>query len=345
MNLIGDHTDYQDGFCLPMAIDREVRVSFRARDDGVVSVDSQAAGNRAAGPATGEGWGLADSPEWARTVAAVLRVLGERGRPPVGFDARVDSTVPLGAGLSSSAAFEVAVAIAAARAAGFELVGNELARAAQASEHRASGMPCGVMDQMAAVHGRAGHALALDCRSLDYDLVALPPAVAVLVVHSGLTRRLETSEYAARRAACERAAGALGVAALRDVTYEQVAGDPVARHVVSENARVLQFVASLREGDLARCGALMRESHASLRDDSRVSTPELDLLVDLADTAGAYGARLTGAGFGGCIVALTPAARAEPVAAEIVANYRAATGLAPTALLVHASDGAGVVAE
>jgi galactokinase len=199
------------------------------------------------------------------------------------------------------------------------------------------------MDQMASVFGVRGHALLLDCRSLRVDPIALPDAVEVIVVHSGVERALSGSAYAARRHACEAAAQRLSVTALRDATIEQVATDPYARHVVSENARVLDFVAALRAGQLDELGRLMGASHASLRDDFQVSTPELDALVELLCGAGAFGARLTGAGFGGCVVALFPAGAGVDGAASVADHYRARTGLVATPYLVHAVGGAGLV--
>ena len=186
---------------------------------------------------------------------------------------------------------------------------------------------------MASVFGRADHALLLDCRTSTVSPVALPRSVSIVVVHSGLPRRLAASAYADRRAACEAAARRLGVPALRDAAPAQVADDPIARHVVSENARVLQFVDALRAGDIGSCGRLMVESHASLRDDFAVSTPELDRLVELALEHGAVGARLTGAGFGGCIVALVEPRRAETFAAGVADRYRAETGVRTHRLL------------
>jgi galactokinase len=344
VNLIGDHTDYQDGLCLPVAIDREVQVEAVARDDLRVHAVSSAVDGAVDVRADGEASIDDVVPVWGRTVAAVLQGLARRGRPPVGFDATVRSTVPVGSGLSSSAAFEVAFALVAATLAGWGIDGTDLAVVAQHAEHLATGVPCGVMDQMTAVHGRAGHALLLDCRSLDVTPVPLPSDAGVLVVHSGLSRRLAASEYAQRRRACEDAAARLGVAMLRDASATQVADLPIARHVVTENERVLAFVDALQRGDLDGCGRLMLASHASLRDDFRVSTPELDLLVELAMRNGALGARLTGAGFGGCIVALTDAAAGDAIAETVAAEYVAATGLAPTAFLVHAVGGAGLVA-
>ena len=336
VNLIGDHTDYQGGLCLPIAIDREVRVEFEPRSDGQVVVTSDRAEGVVDVPADGTAEPSGVEPPWGRTVAAILRVLARLGRTPVGLDARVTSTVPLGSGLSSSAAFEVAFALACNTVAGFDLAGRDLALAAQAAEQLASGVPCGVMDQMASVFGRAGHALLLDCRSLDIEPVPIPDEAVITVVHSGLPRRLVDSAYAQRRAACEAAAARLGLETLRDASRQQVADDPIARHVVSENARVVAFVEALRAHDLAAAGTQMLASHASLRDDFEVSTPELDLLVDLATEHGASGARLTGAGFGGCIVALGR----EELPSTVAERYHSSTGLTAAQFPVHACDGA-----
>ena len=313
VNLIGDHTDYQDGFCLPMAIDREVVVRSTPRADGMVVVRSDALAGIVEMPADGYEDPRHVEPKWGRAVAAVLRLLAHTDPPPVGFDAEVTTTVPVGSGLSSSAAFAVAIALTESTLAGLESAPRSIARIAQAAETAATRVPCGIMDQTACVFGKAGHALLLDCRSLDIDFVALPASVAVAVVHSGVARRLEDSAYAQRRAACEAAARRIGVASLRDATPESVTDDPVARHVVSENGRVLAFVDALRAGELDRCGELMLASHASLRDDFRVSTPELDALVGALVDAGAHGARLTGAGFGGCVVALVDADEVDDV--------------------------------
>jgi galactokinase len=336
VNLIGDHTDYQGGFCLPIAIDRDVLIAFRPRTDGRVLVRSLDLDRSVDLPAT--------SPvdAWARPVAETLAWLSERSGADVpGFDAAISSTVPIGAGLSSSAAFEVALTIVAASVAGVMLEATEVALAAQEIELRASGVPCGVMDQLASVAGRRDHALLLDCRALAVTPVPIPSELGVLVVHSGLPRRLADSAYAERRAACEAAAARLGVRSLRDATLEHAADDRLARHVVSENARVLAFADALRAGDSAGAGSLMRESHASLRDDFTVSTPELDRLVDASDDAGAFGARLTGAGFGGCIVALVERERLAAVATVVTERYRAATQLDAQAFPVRAVDGAG----
>jgi galactokinase len=338
VNLIGDHTDYQGGFCLPVAIDRDVLVAFRSRVDATVRVRSLDLDASVVLPSA------RSIPPWARPLVETLTLLSERvGARDAGFDAAITSTVPIGSGLSSSAAFEVALTIVAASVAGIELSGIEIAIAAQEIERRATGVPCGVMDQVASVAGRRDHALLLDCRALTVAPVPLPRAAAVLVVHSGLPRALATSAYAERRAACEASAARLHLASLRDATPEQVADDPFARHVVGENARVLAFADALRTGDLARAGELMVESHESLRDDFDVSTPELDLLVAASVDAGAFGARLTGAGFGGCIVALAELEGVEAVARSVTERYRSATALEPHAFTVRAVDGAGFV--
>ncbi|MGZ4354135.1 MAG: galactokinase, partial [Gaiellaceae bacterium] len=250
VNLIGDHTDYNGGFVLPIAIDLECVVRARRTGDGVVRVRSRELGDAVELPADGSADPAAVRPPWGRYVAGVLRVLAERGRPPVGLDAALSSSVPVGAGLSSSAATEVAVALAACDVAGFELPPLELALACQEAEHVATGVPCGIMDQLTSVAGRRGCALLIDCRSYEVEPVPLPEELAVLVVHSGLPRALAESAYAERRAACEAAAARLGVQSLRDATAEQVAADPRARHVVSENERVLAAADALRAGDV-----------------------------------------------------------------------------------------------
>ena len=337
VNLIGEHTDYQDGFCLPMAIDRDVLVAWTPRTDGRIRVRSVDFDDVAEFEPGHDAAAL--SPSWARPAAGMAATIGlARG---VGIDAAVASTVPIGAGLSSSAAFEVAIGIALGAANDSPVIGDELALAAQRAEHLATGVPCGVMDQMASVRGRAGHALLLDCRSLSVTPVAMPADLAVVVVHCGVARTLVGSEYAERRAAVEAAARRLGVATLRDAFPESIGDDPFARHVVSENRRTLMFVAALRRGRIAELGEHLVASHASLRDDFGVSTPALDVLVDALVEAGAIGARLTGAGFGGCAVALTPAAEAEAIAERACERYRARTGHEPDPFVVRACDGAG----
>jgi galactokinase len=351
VNLIGDHTDYQEGLCLPIAINRDVLIGFRPRADGRVHVRSLDLDAEAALPAP-------EVPPWARPIAETVALISTRSAaistrsaaistrsagPFPGFDAAITSTVPIGSGLSSSAAFAVALGIVTARVGGVALAPTDLALLAQEVEQRATGVPCGVMDQLASVGGLADCALLLDCRTLEVTPVPIPAAVGILVVHSGLERRLATSAYAERRSACEDAARRVGVPTLRDANIEQVADDPIARHVVTENARVAAFAAAFAHNDIATAGELMLASHRSLRDDFEVSTPELDLLVDLSVDAGAYGARLTGAGFGGCIVALVNRETLDEVAAAVTDRYRSETGRVPNAFAVTAVGGAGLV--
>jgi galactokinase len=338
VNLIGDHTDYNDGFVLPIAIDRECVVS--ALPAVTIRVESVELGESIELPADGGEVESIDS-VWGRLVAAVAQELSALGRPPVGMDAVVTSDVPIGAGLSSSAAFEVACAVSLAGVAGWDADPAALAVACRNAEERATGVPCGVMDQLIALTGQEGCAQLIDCRTLETKAVRLPERMRVLVVHSGQERTLAASAYEKRRRACEALASRLGVPALRDATLAQVVDEPLGRHVVTENARVLESVRALERGDLGELGRLMRASHQSLRDDYRVSTPELDALVDSLVEAGALGARLTGAGFGGAAVAVCDAGDVSAVGEAAMSRYRAATGLEPQAFTCRAVDGAG----
>lgn len=313
VNLIGDHTDYTGGFVLPMALDRATTVELRrhGRVVEMVSTDSPDAVlvelslDPAEAPRT---------PGWGRYVAGVVAAL----RPPQGGSGVVSTTVPIGAGLSSSSALTVAMALAL----GFSGPARELARACQRAEQLGSGVPGGIMDQLCSAAAVEGAALLVDCESLDLRPVPLPARAEVLVAHSGTERALVGSAYAERRADCDRAAALLGPLRDASVASAEALADPLlvrrARHVVTENGRVLECAAALEAGDLAGAGRLMSDSHRSLRDDFDVSTPELDHLVAaLEATPGVHGARLTGAGFGGCVVALADAGtleRLDPVA-------------------------------
>ena len=307
VNLIGDHTDYTGGLVLPMAIDLATTVTGEPGGEAVV-LSSADEGGEAVVPLD-----VVDpsavSPPWARYVAGVVAVL----RPAAGLRGSVSTTLPLGAGLSSSAALEVAVALAL----GFEGTPLELARLCQSAEQVASGVPCGIMDQLASAAGVEGHALLIDCTSLDVTAVRVPDGIDVWVVHSGVQRGLAGSAYADRRAECEEAAARIGPLRSASVREASSLSDPNlrrrARHVVSENERVRAFADALARGEIEALGPLMAESHASLRDDFEVSVPALDDLVsELAAVPGVIGARLTGAGFGGCVVALAHAGTALP---------------------------------
>ncbi len=344
VNLIGDHTDYNDGFCLPLAIDRECVVQGERAGDGRVRLRSAQVPDPVDVAADGSDDPATVEPAWGRFVAGVVRALADRGVSPRGFEGTVSSSVPTGSGLSSSTALSVALTLALGAAARTTFTDRrDVARISLAGEIAATGVPGGIMDQLSSLFGVAGQALLLDCRTLDVTPVPLPRTHAVLVVHSGVPRTLAGSAYAERRAACDAAAKLLGLASLRDAAPEQVAGDPIARHVVSENQRVLDFAVALREGDVNALGPLLLASHASLRDEYAVSTPELDLLVELLVEQGAIGARLTGAGFGGCVVALVQRNHADDCAVKTVTEYRSRTGLEPDAFVVRAVDGAGPV--
>jgi galactokinase len=338
VNLIGDHTDYNEGFVLPVAIDRDCVVAARPAE--TIRVKSLDLGESIELPPDGSE--LEDVRRgWGRLVAAVADELALLGRPRVGMKAVIASDVPIGAGLSSSAAFEVACALSLAAVADWHVAPAALAEACRTAEERATGVPCGIMDQLIAMSGREGCAHLIDCRTRETRAVPLPPRMGLLVVHSGQERTLATSAYAERRRACEALARKLGIPALRDATLEQVANDPLGRHVVTENARVLEATNALEDDDLEALGRLMSASHESLRDDYRVSTPELDALVDALVEGGAVGARLTGAGFGGAVVAVCDAEAVAAVVEAALTRYRAETGLEPQAFTCRAVEGAG----
>ena len=343
VNLIGDHTDYAEGFVLPMAIDRECLVGLRRTDDGRVRARSLELTGEVDIAADGSDDARTVEPHWGGFVAGAVQSLAARGATLPGLELAISSTVPAGSGLSSSSALSVALTLALADTAGLELPADEVARSALDAEIRATGVPGGLMDQLTSVHGVADHALLIDCRTLAVDPIPMPGELTVLVVHSGVARTLAGSAYAERRGATERAAARLGIATLRDATLAEVHDDPFARHVVTENGRVLAFAAALRGNDVDALGPLLLASHASLRDDFAVSTPELDLLVDAFVASGALGARLTGAGFGGCVVGLALASDAPRVLDQTVERYRSASGQEPSAFVVQAVAGAGRV--
>jgi galactokinase len=342
VNLMGDHTDYNEGFCLPMALGQECVVTASpASGDEIVARSRQLEGEVVVAT-DGTTDPRTEEPDWGGLVAGVVRALAARAGgalPPATLV--VDSSVPVGSGLSSSSAMSVALTLALADAAGLAIEPLELAQLARAAEVASTGVEIGLMDQLASVFGHHGHALLIDCRDDTVQPVPIAPDVALLVVHCGLPRTVADSEYAARRAECEAIAGRLGVPSLRDVTAQQVVDEPLARHVVSENARVHETAAALADGDLARLGPLLLASHASLRDDYGVSTRELDVLVDVLADAGAAGARLTGAGFGGCVVAVTRVDTAGAVLGAATARYERETGIEPWGIVATSARGAG----
>lgn len=358
VNLIGDHTDYNDGFVLPMTIDRAVYVALRRREDRSVQLLSLNYGERLSYRLDARPDVAASS--WASYVTGVVEELRVRDVVSSGFDAVLYGDVPLGAGLSSSAALEVAVVVGVPTLFGRALEPVAAARLCQYVEHTYAGVRCGIMDQFASRLGRQAHALFLDCRTLDFDHVPLALDDHVFVViDSKASRGLVGSRYNERRAECEAGVAAFqridpSITALRDVSvdfmdrHESVLPDPVrrrCRHVVTENQRVLDARAALSAGALSRFGALMTQSHVSLRDLYEVSSPQLDLLVDTALLVdGVLGARLTGAGFGGCTVNLVHRAAVPLLKARIVGVYRAAFGLVPDVYVLDQNAEAGAVA-
>jgi galactokinase len=351
VNLIGEHTDYSGGLVLPMAIDLGVTVVGEPGGSEVVlrSEDHRGEVRLPAG-----GGGDMPSAGWGRYVAAVVAELAESGRPSVGLTGAISSDLPEGTGLSSSAALTVAIAYALCTAANFHLEPMELALLCQRAEQRAVGVPVGVMDQAASILGRDGHAVMLDCGSLEHLLVPMPPRVAVLVVDSGISRQLELSGYAQRRSQLEEGLEGLGIDRPSDLSPDDLPDRPAdvpdllyrrVRHVVTENDRVRRTVAALtsQEGpDRAVLGRLFADSHASLRDDYEVSLHEIDMLVDIAVGEGATAARLTGGGFGGAIVALVDDEAAASLGEVVAARYRSETGFVATVRVVRPSEGARV---
>lgn len=346
VNLIGDHTDYNDGFVLPMALDRAVWMAAADRPDRLVRIVSSE---------LGDGSFDLDRLSRQRTfvdyLSGVAWAMDPDGLP--GLDIAITSDLPAGAGLSSSAAIEMATLLTFSELGGRGWDPVESAKTARRAENEWVGVASGIMDQLIVAGARAGYAILIDCRSLRTRELAIPGGVEVVVLDSGTRRSLTESAYNERRIACERAAAALGVAKLRDANLDMLSGaglDPLdlrrATHVITENDRVLAFVAAVERDDLTAAGALMNLSHESLRDDFSVSTPALDALVEAARShPGCWGARLTGAGMGGCAVALTSAGSVGEFVESVQRAYRAATGLEASLYPSSATNGAEVVSR
>jgi galactokinase len=342
VNLIGEHTDYNDGFVMPLALPHTCRVAAARRDDGVLRLHSSAGDGVVRIEPDALRPGAPGQGGWAAYPAGVAWALREADLPVGGADVHVDSDVPTGAGLSSSAALEVATALALDGLYGLGLDAPRLARLAQRAENAFVGVPCGIMDQMASACCTAGHALFLDTRDLGSRQVPLDLAaegLTLLVVDTRVRHELGDGEYARRRAGCEEGARLLGVPALRDVGVDALPDglaridDPavraLVRHVVTENERVRQVIGLLDAGDVRAVGPVLTAGHASLRDDFAVSCPELDLVVDTAVSAGALGARMTGGGFGGSAIVLAEQAVAADVGKAVTEAFAAAGHRAP----------------
>jgi len=351
VNLIGEHTDYNDGFVLPMAIDRAVWVAAALRGDRQVRL--QAITLEREDTFALDGLQPHTEAHWSNYVRGVLALLEQAGRRLQGLDLAYTGDVPIGSGLSSSAAVEVAVATAARSLFDLHLSELELAQLCQQAEHKFAGTQCGLMDQLISVAGRQDHALLIDFRHLTWQPIPLPPCVAVVVCDTSKRRGLADSAYNERRRECEEGARRLGVPALCDVdvaTFEAQAGQlPLllrkrCRHVVYENDRTLRAAEALRRGDAGAFGQLMNESHASLRDLYEVSCEELDVMAALAQSQpGCWGARMTGGGFGGCVVALVDRGAVDAFSGTVAALYERQTLRTPALYVCRASAGAGPV--
>lgn len=352
VNLIGEHTDYNDGFVLPCAISKQTMVAVRPRDDGIVNI--------VAGDLYGATTSFAlDAPirpdasaPWSNYVRGMASLLQAEGLHLPGADMAILGDMPQGAGLSSSAALENASGLAFVALAGQpDFDRTRLAQLGQRTEHEFAGCKCGIMDQLVSARAEAGSALLIDCRSLETQAVAIPDDVAILIVHSGISRGLVDGEYNARRAQCEAAAMHYGVSALRDLEALPAQGslDPVAwrraRHVVSENARTLAAADALRAGDLSHLGTLMSASHISMRDDFQITLPAIDRLVAILSEAigDVGGARMTGGGFGGAVVAVLAQERLKAALAAVARDYRAPDGQRAEVMIERPADGASLI--
>lgn len=362
VNLLGEHVDYNDGWVLPVAIDRAAYLAVGRCPSDLVSLWAMDLNESAAFRVT-ELEAKVDAsgktlPGWAKYPAGVAWSLKGMGLDVGGMDAVLTSTVPQASGLSSSAALEVVFAAAWQALGGWSITRMELARACQRAENQYVGVNSGLMDQFASAHGRAGHALLLDCRTLEWEAVPLPPEVAIVVADTKVRRELSNSAYNERFAQCQEAVRVLKTAlpeirALRDVSVEdfnlhaRLLAEPVrsrARHVVEECERTRRGATELKAGNVRAFGELMKDGHRSLRDLYAVSVPPLDLMAETAwSLPGCYGARLTGAGFGGCTVSLVHAAVAEDFRRELSARYQRATGIRPDIYLCAAAEGAGLL--
>ena len=341
VNLIGEHTDYNGGFVLPTAIPQRCHVELAPRPGDRVRVWTSA-DDRAAGPASYRLGEETPAGGWLDYVQGITQTLRRDGHRLQAFDARIDSAVPPGSGLSSSAALSVSLMRALRRALGLDLDDVRLARLGQRSENEFVGAQVGIMDPMAASLADEGTALFLDARSLAFERVPLPAGADLIVLHSGVAHNHAAGDYNTRRAECERACALLGVGLLRDLgpadrPRVEALPEPLrrrARHVVTENERVGHAVAAMRGGDLGRLGELFYASHASMRDDYEVSVPEIDLVVELARAdAAVYGARLTGGGFGGSVVMLARRGEGRDAAGRIAAEYARRSGCRPKVLV------------
>jgi galactokinase len=356
VNVIGEHTDYNDGFVLPMAIERyAIMAADAATAPGNISIyDTQFKEHATidvAAPIT------KGAPKWSNYIRGVLAGFQNRGQKIPALDVAFMSTVPLGGGLSSSAALEVCTATLMEAATGKVIDPVEKALLAQQAEHDFAGVPCGIMDQFISALGRAGHLLLLDCRTRKTELVPMnDPSVELLIINTNVKHELSGGEYAERRAQCEEAVKNLGVKSLRDATFTQLESAKSkmsevvyrrARHVIGEIERTVQAAKEIRASNWTAAGKLMYASHASLRDDYEVSCQELDVVVAIAESiglaGGVYGCRMTGGGFGGCCVALVKTSSVAAITKKIASDYKTKTGIEAAIFSSRPAAGATVI--
>jgi galactokinase len=346
VNLIGEHTDYNDGFVMPCAIDFATFVAISERPDRKIRVASSNFEGEYEFDLDDTSAEIAES--WARYVQGIASILERKGNRLRGANLLIDSDVPVGAGLSSSAALEISTGFALSSISNIEIEKWDLAKIGQTAEHEFAGVRSGIMDQFASVFGTENHALFLDCRSLDWSPITLGSA-KFIICNTKTKHELADGEYNKRRADCEEAASLLGHKSLRDVSlaeFNQKSNilperlQKRARHVITENGRVLDAVDFLQKNDLAQFGRLMNESHESLRDDYEVSSRELDLMVEIVRRQkGVLGARMTGGGFGGCTVNLLESDVSEDFVEKVSAEYQKITGISPEIYVCHVSNG------
>lgn len=351
VNLIGEHTDYNGGFVLPAAINYSTWIAVAPRSDRLLQVIARDFDNQRVIFSLDEPMQADESASWSNYVRGVVGELQKRGYKLAGGDLYITGNVPAGAGLSSSASLEVAVVRALTELSGESIDPTDAALVGQAAENNFVGCNCGIMDQLISARGETSSALLIDCENLSTRAVSIPADWEILIVHSGVKRGLVESEYNTRRAQCETAAAFFGQQTLRGVTIDQLQSaegklDALsfrrARHVLTENARTLRAADALSAGDMPTLIKAMAESHASMRDDFNITTPAIDRLVQILQTAGngQAGARMTGGGFGGCVVSIAPAAVIPQLMAAVEELYQAETGYVPTLIPAKASAGA-----
>lgn len=351
VNIIGEHTDYNDGFVLPCAIDRDTVVAIGpSQNDNIKSLSCDFNTRDKFDPKH-----ITPSPqEWAQYVRAMVKHLSLDGYQIKAAQLSIAGDVPLGSGLSSSASLEIAIGLALLKQSNIEIEPTILAQIAQKAENQFVGCSCGIMDQLISAKAQKDHALLIDCRSLDTSAISIPKDAAIVIVNSGITHSNTDGEYNERRAQCEQAAQHYGVQALRDINMAILESQRTnlqdivyrrARHVVSENERTISAAKALKDSNLQKLGELMRASHDSMRDDFEITLPAIDNLSDIMNDiiAGDGGARMTGGGFGGCVVGITTTGKTERLIEEISAKYRTPYGEKPAIFRCKAWSGAAVI--